>query len=93
MRPSTVFLSTCTGFCLLSLVFFQVAQQARRQESAGHAQLQLLIQHLGLSDLCLATDARYIRHLAVSDGVAPFMDQPGAIEHFPTGTFWKPPTQ
>lgn len=46
---------------------------------------------LGLTDLCVATEARYTRHPAVSDPVAPFMDHPGAIEHFPTGSFWAPP--
>ncbi|MGW8287542.1 MAG: hypothetical protein ACWGOD_04810 [Desulfobulbales bacterium] len=47
---------------------------------------------LGLTDLCVATEARYTRHPAVSDPVAPFMDHPGAIEHFPTGSVWSPPT-
>ena len=46
---------------------------------------------LGLTDLCIATEARYTRHPAVSDPVAPFMDHPEAIEHFPTGSFWAPP--
>jgi hypothetical protein len=48
------------------------------------------VELFGLSDLCIATDARYIRHLAVSDRLAPFMDYPGSIEHFPTGSFWIP---
>lgn len=47
---------------------------------------------LGLTDLCVSTEARYTRHPAVSDPIAPFMDHPGAIEHFPTGSFWVPPT-
>jgi hypothetical protein len=46
---------------------------------------------LGLTDLCVATEARYTRHPAVSDPMAPFMDHPGAIEHFPTGSFWHAP--
>lgn len=49
-----------------------------------------VVEVFGLSDLCIATDARYIRHLAVSDRLAPFMDHPGSIEHFPTGSFWIP---
>ena len=47
---------------------------------------------LGLTDLAVATEARYTRHPAVSDPMAPFMDHPGAIEHFPTGSFWNAPT-
>lgn len=46
---------------------------------------------LGLTDLCIATEARYTRHPAVTDMMVPFMDHPGAIEHFPTGSFWAPP--
>jgi hypothetical protein len=46
---------------------------------------------LGLTDLCLSTEARYTRHPAVSDPMAPFMDHPGAIEHFPSGSFWAVP--
>ena len=46
---------------------------------------------IGLTDLCVATEARYTRHPAVTDPVVPFMDYPGAIEHFPTGSFWAPP--
>jgi len=46
---------------------------------------------LGLTDLCIATEARYTRHPAVSDPAAPRMDHPGAVEHFPTGSFWAPP--
>ena len=46
---------------------------------------------LGLTDLCIATEALYTRHPAVSDPLSPFMEHPGAIEHFPTGSFWAPP--
>lgn len=52
---------------------------------------QIATAALGLSDLCIATEARYTRHPAASDAVVPFMDHPGAIEHFPTGSFWAPP--
>jgi hypothetical protein len=43
-----------------------------------------------LTDLCIATDARYIRHLSISDPVAPFMDHPGGIEHFPSSAVIAP---
>jgi len=45
---------------------------------------------LGLSDLALSTEARYTRHPAASDRVVPFMDHPCAIEHFPSGSFFRP---
>jgi len=53
--------------------------------------LDIVTAGMGLTDLSVATEARYTRHPAVSDRVAPFMDHPGAIEHFPTGSFWAPP--
>jgi len=53
-------------------------------------ELQALVGELGISDLCLTTEARYTRHLAVSDSLAPFMDHPGAIDHFPSGSFFYP---
>ena len=46
---------------------------------------------LGLSDLCITNEARYTRHPAASDRVVPFMDHPGALEHFPSGSFFAPP--
>ncbi|HEX9715604.1 MAG TPA: hypothetical protein VGA28_07930 [Desulfurivibrionaceae bacterium] len=62
----------------------------RKAEEATLAQLEVATSGLGLTDLAVATEARYTRHPAVSDPVAPFMDHPGAIEHFPTGAFWLP---
>jgi len=62
----------------------------RREYSKDIALMNLMVKELGLSDLAAATEARYTRHPAVSDGVVPFMDHPGDIEHFPTGSFWRP---
>lgn len=55
------------------------------------AQLAVATSAMGLTDLALSTEARYTRHPAASDPMAPFMDHPGAIEHFPSGSFWAPP--
>ncbi len=52
--------------------------------------MRLIVRELGCSDLAVATEARYTRHPAVSDGVVPFMDHPADIDHFPTGSFWLP---
>lgn len=60
-----------------------------RKASRAHV-LNITTAGLGLTDLCVATEARYTRHPAVSDPMVPFMDHPGAIEHFPTGSFWAP---
>ena len=63
----------------------------RKAQDAALVQLEVATSGLGLTDLAVATEARYTRHPAVSDPMAPFMDHPGAIEHFPTGAFWLPP--
>ena len=72
-----------------SLYFFSMH---RRVQLRNNAQLfDVVTSSLGLTDLCVSTEARYTRHPAVSDPIVAFMDHPGAIEHFPTGSFWAPP--
>ncbi len=46
---------------------------------------------LGLTDLALMTEARYIRHLSLADLHSAFQDAPMALEHFPTGSLAAPP--
>lgn len=90
MRPALVF--SIFLFLLLAVdgALFLDGQNRRHAEEATLAQLEVATSGLGLTDLAVATEARYTRHPAVSDPVAPFMDHPGAIEHFPTGAFWLP---
>ncbi len=62
-----------------------------RVEAASHIEaMHSLVATLGLSDLAVTTEARYTRHPAVSDDLVPFMDHPGALEHFPSGSFFAP---
>lgn len=80
--------------CLLfsldaSLYLFSKQRQARLVQNSNI--LDIVTSGLGLTDLCVSTEARYTRHPAVSDPLVPFMDHPGAIEHFPSGSFWTPP--
>lgn len=44
-----------------------------------------LTRELGLTDLVLVTEARYLRHLALADRNSAFQDHPLALEHFPSG--------
>jgi hypothetical protein len=44
-----------------------------------------LTQELGLTDLVLVTEARYLRHLSLADRHSAFQDHPLALEHFPSG--------
>ena len=91
MRPCLAFL---TGFGLLALIdggLYLHHQAQVTQFDAETGIRRLVVSGLGLSDLSLATEARYTRHPAVTDLVVPFMDHPGAIEHFPSGSFWAAP--
>ena len=47
--------------------------------------------NLGLTDLCLSTEARYTRHLSQSDWHAAFQSHPLALDHFPSGSVLGPP--
>lgn len=89
MRSSTWFLFFCLFFvCFNSaLWWYSTAGQKNPQR---YQFSQQLVAALGLTDLCLATDARYIRHLSVSDPLSPYMNHPGAIEYFPSSVIYVP---
>lgn len=91
MRPVARYVIVI-AICLAAQLWL-VRMSVTMQEAQADARTQAgaVVRHLGLSDLCVATDARYIRHPAVTDPVAPYMDHPGSIEHFPTGSFWAAP--
>ena len=90
MRPSVKFL-LLVAFCIfVQSGLIATAHQKLASSEEARTRMVRAVEQFGLSDLCIATDARYIRHLAVSDQLAPFMDHPGSIEHFPTGSFWIP---
>ncbi len=90
MRLSLRFLLLCAVCVAAQLVLIGVANQRLAGSSDAELRIVRAVELFGLSDLCIATDARYVRHLAVSDKISPFMDHPGSIEHFPTGSFWIP---
>lgn len=52
-----------------------------------------MVQRLGLTDLCLFTEARYTRHLSQADLHTAFQDHPMSLEHFPSGSLLAPPKQ
>ena len=43
-----------------------------------------IVRVLGLTDLCLFTEARYTRHPSLADMGTPFQDHPMSLEHFPS---------
>ncbi|MGV1098897.1 hypothetical protein ACUUL3_05740 [Thiovibrio sp. JS02] len=91
MRPSGILAIVLLALLAISTGFHGAGQRLRLRQEASLPQLRVVTGALGLTDLAVATEARYTRHPAVSDPMVPFMDHPGAIEHFPSGSFWAPP--
>jgi len=90
-RPLHVLLLLLACLAAVHAVLYSHYRHRLTEYEARSGLRQIATAALGLSDLCIATEARYTRHPAASDAVVPFMDHPGAIEHFPTGSFWAPP--
>ena len=91
MRKSSLFLLfLAAGIIFLVLMFVHASVQMK----AGAASLQAkadLVGKLGLTDLCLFTEASYTRHLSQADLHTPFQDGPMSLEHFPSGSLVMPP--
>lgn len=90
MRPSYLFFTFLFLILMADALFFSLAKKRAVVEQKDDFVMRVLVGNFGLTDLAVASEARYTRHPAVSDKLVPFMDHPGAIEHFPTGSFWLP---
>ena len=89
MRRSLQFLLFTAAILTL---FLSLPLHARHAQSDGYAKLQSArLRSLHVTDLCLATEARYTRHPAMADRHAPFQEHPLALEHFPSGSLILPP--
>jgi hypothetical protein len=90
MRRSDDFLAVAAlATFLVGLTVVEAA--LHRGEDAGWAAERAMVRRLGLTDLCLFTEARYTRHPSQADHFAPFQDHPQALEHFPSGSILAPP--
>jgi len=86
MRRSLQFL-LFTGVSLIILMLLPLhARRAQQRPGAELREQNFLFKSLQLTDLCLATEARYTRHPAMADRHAPFQEHPVALEHFPSGS-------
>jgi hypothetical protein len=86
MRKSSLFF-----LCLfiLTLVLGGLFTHAAHRQKTDEAPLQEkvnLVHRLGLTDLCLFTEASYTRHLSLADFHTAFQNSPMALEHFPSGS-------
>ena len=91
MRPASLLFLIVALLLAIDAGLLAAGQQRRVALDRNLPLIHAVTAALGLSDLCVATEARYTRHPAVSDPLVPFMDHPAAMEHFPTGSFWMPP--
>lgn len=91
MRRSSLFLiQTAIGFIALSLILIHshLSISNKAHEISLKAEM---VKTLGITDLCLFTEARYTRHPSMADLNTPFQDHPLSIEHFPSGSLMEPP--
>ena len=91
MRKSDGFLLFIgSGVLLLAAILIQ-AHFVTRADLPWLRQKAEVVKNLGLTDLCLSTEARYTRHLSQSDWHAAFQSHPLALDHFPSGSIIGPP--
>jgi len=91
MRKSNLFLLYLTANFFV--LFFLFAHAYIHETHAGPLLRENaeLVKRLGLSDLCLFTEASYTRHPTQTDSYTPFQDHPVCLEHFPSGSILTPP--
>ncbi len=90
MRPSTILFSVLFFVVSINALFYLVNNKQLGSLKQKLPAQQQLANKYGLTDLALSTEARYTRHPSLSDPMAPYMDHPGSIEHFPSGSFILP---
>ena len=80
LRPSFLFLALVAllSAALVAAVLGHGEEQARAC---------LAVRVLGLSDLCLSSEAFYTRHPAISDPALPFLSVAAGPDIFPSGAF------
>jgi hypothetical protein len=90
IRNSSKFFVFTALNLLIILLLACHAISTGRQLRSGDAENAALAKRLGLTDLCLFTEARYTRHPAMADNHAAFQEHPSAFDHFPSGSFLIP---
>ena len=78
------------GVFLIGLMFADAAI-SRHLDRESVRERREIVRVLTLTDLCLFTEARYTRHLSMTDLNTPFQDHPMSLEHFPSGAIVGPP--
>ena len=91
LRKSDIFfLAVLLQAAALAVLFLHGGSEAGRR-APFLAEERGIVEALGLTDLCLFTDARYTRNPAVADRATPFQDGPLTMDHFPSASIVPPP--
>ena len=90
-RESTVFFLFVTLCLAFLLLLFAHASWRDKADRESYGEKREIVKALGLTDLCLFTEARYSRHPAMADRFTPFQDHPLSLEHFPSASILLPP--
>ena len=91
MRKSSFFLIYVTLNIILLFLIVTHASFTRKAGLEFIGEKAELVRRLQLTDLCLFTEASYIRHLSQADLHTAFQDSPMSLEHFPSGSLVAPP--
>ena len=80
-------------FAALVFVFTAgaVAPLGRRPDARDEARRVSAASALGIADLCLSSDARWLRHPSLSEPGAAFQDLAGGLDAYPAGMVLAPP--
>lgn len=80
------------GVCVLMMLGIAIHGERLRIGRMGElAKKRAFVGRMGLTDLCIFTDARYARHPSLADLHTPFQDYPLSFEHFPSGSILSVP--
>jgi len=90
-RPSTLAATLLGAAALLFAACLADAGRLGEARQGARAERRALVEHLGLTDLSLFTEARYTRHPSQADLHSALQDHPAALDHFPTGALLAPP--
>jgi hypothetical protein len=91
LRKSSLFLAFTASSVMCLAVLFAHGAAERRDQAPVLNEKRSIVERLGLTDLCLFTDARYTRNPAVADRSTPFQDNPMSLDYFPSGSIMPPP--
>jgi hypothetical protein len=91
LRKSNLFLFFLVGNIALLFLLFVHAGYRQKADATVLRQKTEMVRALGLTDICLFTEASYTRHLSQADIHTPFQDSPVSLEHFPSGALAMPP--